>query len=46
MIDEILLEIQHNFPICAKPFEAIANKFETTEQNVIEILRSQKMTKS
>lgn len=45
MIDEILLEIQHNFPICAKPFEEIANKFATTEQNVIELLRSQKNDK-
>lgn len=45
MKDEILLEIQHNFPMCAKPFEAIAKKFDTTQESVIEILQSQKNQK-
>lgn len=42
MENEILLEIQHNFPLVRQPFLAIAEKFGTTEQNILEILNTQK----
>ncbi len=40
--NKILLAIQHNFPLVAKPFEIIASNFETTEENVLEILQKEK----
>ncbi len=42
MIDEVLLEIQHNFPLVKSPFLKIAQKFQTTENEVIRILKEQK----
>jgi DNA-binding Lrp family transcriptional regulator len=45
MKNEILLEIQHNFPLTPKPFESIAQKFDLSEQAVIDILQEQKDAK-
>ncbi|MCI0500658.1 MAG: Lrp/AsnC family transcriptional regulator [Epsilonproteobacteria bacterium] len=42
MKNQILLEIQHNFPLVAKPFEAIAQKFNISEDAVLEILQNEK----
>jgi DNA-binding Lrp family transcriptional regulator len=42
MKNQILLEIQHNFPLVAKPFEAIAEKFNMSEDAVLEILQNEK----
>jgi len=42
MTDEILLEIQHNFPLTSRPFLDIGNKFGISEDEVIEILNKQK----
>lgn len=42
MKNQILLEIQHNFPLVAKPFEAIATKFSMSEDAVLAILQNEK----
>ena len=42
MKNQLLLEIQHNFPLVAKPFEAIAEKFNMSEDEVLEILQNEK----
>jgi len=42
MKDEILSRIQKKFPLVAKPFEAIANELNMTENEVLEILQEQK----
>ncbi len=42
MTEEILLRIQKNFPLVAKPFEAIANELNTTQDEVIKIIQEQK----
>jgi DNA-binding Lrp family transcriptional regulator len=42
MTDEILLEIQYNFPLTQKPFRDIGNKFGLSEDEVIAILTKQK----
>jgi len=42
MTQEILLRIQKNFPLVPKPFKAIAEELNTTEQNVINIIQEQK----
>ena len=40
--DSLLLEIQKSFPLEAKPFEKIAQKFNVTEDKVLNILKEQK----
>ena len=45
MIKNILLRVQKNFPLQEKPFQAIAKELDTTEDNVITILRQQKEEK-
>jgi len=42
MKDEILSRIQKKFPLVAKPFEAIANELNMSEEAVLEILQEQK----
>ena len=42
MKDEILLRIQKNFPLVARPFEAIAQELQTSEEKVLEILQEEK----
>ncbi len=42
MKDEILLRIQKNFPMEARPFETIANELNITEDEVIQILQEEK----
>ncbi len=42
MTDNILLVLQKEFPLVAKPFEVIARQLGTTEQDVIEIIKKQK----
>jgi len=42
MKNEILLKIQKNFPLTAKPFEAIAQELNTTEDEVLQILKNEK----
>ena len=42
MKDEILYRVQKNFPLIKKPFEQIAKELNTTEDEVIKILKSQK----
>lgn len=43
--NEILLRIQRNFPLVAKPFEAIAQELGTTSQEVLYILNEAKNEK-
>ena len=43
--NEILLRIQRNFPLVAKPFEAIAQELGTTSQEVLSILNEAKNEK-
>jgi DNA-binding Lrp family transcriptional regulator len=45
MTQEVLLRIQKNFPLVAKPFESIAKELNTTEDKIIEILKEQKEQK-
>ena len=42
MKDKILLRIQKNFPMVAKPFEEIAKELDTTEEEVLSILQEEK----
>jgi len=42
MKDEILSRIQKKFPLVAKPFEAIANELNMSEDEVLSILQEQK----
>ena len=42
MLEEILLRIQKNFPLNAKPFETIANELNITEDEVIKTVQEQK----
>jgi DNA-binding Lrp family transcriptional regulator len=42
MKDEILLKIQKNFPLVAKPFEVLANELNITENEVIQVLQDAK----
>jgi DNA-binding Lrp family transcriptional regulator len=42
MKNKILLEIQHNFPLIPRPFEAIAQKFHIDKDEVLAILQAQK----
>ncbi len=42
MTKEILLRVQKNFPLTAKPFEAIAKELNMTESEVIRIVQEQK----
>ncbi len=42
MKDEILLRIQKNFPMVKNPFKVIANELNTTEDEVLKILKEQK----
>ncbi len=42
MKDEILSRIQKKFPLVAKPFEAIANELDISEDEVLKILQEQK----
>ena len=42
MKDEILLRIQKNFPMVAKPFEVIGNELNISEEEVINILQNEK----
>ncbi len=42
MKDEILSRIQKNFPLVARPFEAIANELNISEDEVLDILQEQK----
>ena len=42
MTQEILLRVQKNFPLTAKPFEAIAKELNMEENKVIEIIQEQK----
>jgi len=45
MTKEILFRVQKNFPLTIKPFEAIANELEITEDEVISIIQEQKNEK-
>ncbi len=45
MIKEILLRVQKNFPLTAKPFEAISNELDMSEDDVISIIQEQKDNK-
>jgi DNA-binding Lrp family transcriptional regulator len=45
MTKEILLRVQKNFPLIAKPFEAIAKELNIEEQEVISIIQEQKNQK-
>ena len=45
MLEEILLRIQKNFPLNAKPFETIANELNITEDEVIKTVQEQKEKK-
>ncbi len=45
MKDEILYRVQKNFPLTKKPFEQIAKELNTTEENVLEILKEEKNNK-
>ena len=36
--NELLLRIQKNFPLTARPFEVIANELHTTEDEILKIL--------
>ena len=45
MTKEILLRVQKNFPLIAKPFEAIAKELNIEEQKVISIIQEQKNQK-
>jgi len=40
--NQILLEIQHNFQLVAKPFEVIAQKFAIPENEVLKLLQEEK----
>jgi len=42
MTKDILLRIQKNFPLVARPFEVIAKELNTSEENVISIIKEQK----
>ncbi|MDD3505671.1 MAG: Lrp/AsnC family transcriptional regulator, partial [Sulfurimonas sp.] len=42
MKDEILSRIQKNFPLDARPFEAIAKELNISEDEVLAILQEQK----
>jgi len=42
MKDEILSRIQKNFPLVARPFEAIANELNISEDEVLDVLQEQK----
>ena len=42
MKDELLSRIQQKFPLVAKPFEAIANELNMSEEEVLSILQEQK----
>ncbi len=42
MTKEILLRIQKNFPLVSKPFKAIADELSITEDEVIDIIQTQK----
>ena len=42
MTKEILLRVQKNFPVTAKPFEAIAKELDMGEDEVISIIQEQK----
>ncbi|MEA2019115.1 MAG: Lrp/AsnC family transcriptional regulator [Campylobacterota bacterium] len=42
MTKEILFRVQKNFPLTAKPFEAIAKELDITEDEVISIIQQQK----
>ncbi|WP_072679962.1 Lrp/AsnC family transcriptional regulator [Arcobacter sp. LA11] len=42
MKDEILYRVQKNFPLTKKPFEQIAKELNTTEENVLNILKEEK----
>jgi len=42
MKDEILYKLQKDFPLCVKPFEAIANELGTTEEEVLKIIKKEK----
>ncbi len=45
MTQEVLLRIQKNFPLVAKPFDAIAKELNTTQEEIIKILQEQKEQK-
>lgn len=40
--NELLLRIQKNFPLTARPFEVIANELHTTEDEILKILNNEK----
>ncbi len=42
MTQEILLRVQKNFPLTAKPFESIAKELDMSENEVISIIQEQK----
>ncbi len=42
MRDEILYRVQKNFPLTKKPFKYIAKELNTTEENVLKILKKEK----
>ena len=42
MKDEILYKIQKSFPLVQRPFEQIAKELNTTEDEVIKILKNEK----
>ena len=45
MKDEILYKIQKSFPLVQRPFEQIAKELNTTEDEVIKILKNEKENK-
>ena len=42
MREEILLRVQKHFPLTMRPFEVIAKELNTTEDEVIKIIKEQK----
>ena len=45
MKDQILYRIQKNFPLTIRPFEEIAKELNTTEDEVLRILKEEKENK-
>ena len=45
MTEEVLLRVQKNFPLTAKPFKAIADELDISEEEVLSIMKEQKEQK-
>jgi len=42
MKDKILYELQKNFPLCERPFAALADRFDTNEDEIIKTIQEEK----